>query len=50
MTEWIDFFVYAAMIVTYWFVFATWSSRFTVRWWRTETRSGWPFTRSSRIN
>ena len=26
MTEWIDFFVYAALIVTYWFVFATWRS------------------------
>lgn len=30
MTEWVDFGVYAALIVTYWFVFATWSSQFTV--------------------
>ena len=30
MSEWVDFFVYAALIVTYWFVFATWGSRFTL--------------------
>ncbi|MDB5350267.1 MAG: hypothetical protein JWN86_1514 [Planctomycetota bacterium] len=30
MTEWVDFFVYGAMIVTYWFVFATWISGFTI--------------------
>jgi len=30
MTEWVDFFIYAGLVVTYWFVFATWSSRFTI--------------------
>ena len=31
MTEWIDFSVYAAMIVALWFVLPMWGSRFTLR-------------------
>ena len=30
MSEWVDFVVYAALIVALWFVLPTWSSRFTL--------------------